>query len=162
MGKASERKTAGVSDLWYVKRFMYCTELDLQLVTSTLNRDRILGRNWDKSLKSFPPCYSQSPLLKDFTPPSPLSKSGLILVCNANIVNRNIKSGNSQDYAQKPQRNCTFMNLCSGWVFTNHPHLKMGRTQTTCYLRRYDFLWSQNRKVGFSRCLVRGRKFYFV
>ncbi len=29
---------------------------------------RILGRNWDKSLKSFPPCYSQSPLLTDFTP----------------------------------------------------------------------------------------------
>ncbi len=27
---------------------------------------RILGRNWDKSLTSFPPCYSQSP---DFTPP---------------------------------------------------------------------------------------------
>jgi hypothetical protein len=29
---------------------------------------RILGHNWDKSLKSFPPCYSQSSLLKDFTP----------------------------------------------------------------------------------------------
>ncbi len=25
---------------------------------------RILGRKWDKSLKSFPPCYSQSPLLR--------------------------------------------------------------------------------------------------
>ncbi len=24
--------------------------------------DRILGRNWDKSLKCFAPCYSQSPL----------------------------------------------------------------------------------------------------
>jgi hypothetical protein len=31
-------------------------------------RGRILGRNWDKSLKSFPPCYSQSPLLTDFSP----------------------------------------------------------------------------------------------
>ncbi len=30
---------------------------------------RILGRNWDKSLKSFPPCYSQS--LMYFTPPPP-------------------------------------------------------------------------------------------
>jgi hypothetical protein len=30
---------------------------------------RILGRNWDKSLKRFPPCYSHSPLLTDFTPP---------------------------------------------------------------------------------------------
>jgi hypothetical protein len=27
---------------------------------------------------------------------------------------RNIKSENSQDYARKPQRNCTFMNLASG------------------------------------------------
>ncbi len=34
-----------------------------------LYRGRILGRNWDKSLKSSPPCYSQSPLLKDFAPP---------------------------------------------------------------------------------------------
>ncbi len=31
---------------------------------------RILGRNWDKSHKNFPPpCYSQSPLLTDFTHP---------------------------------------------------------------------------------------------
>ncbi len=37
---------------------------------------RILGRNWDKSLKSFPPCYSQSPLLKHFTPLSPWVKVG--------------------------------------------------------------------------------------
>jgi hypothetical protein len=28
-----------------------------------LYRGRILGCNWDKSLKSFPPCYSQSHLL---------------------------------------------------------------------------------------------------
>jgi hypothetical protein len=28
---------------------------------------------------------------------------------------RNLKSENSQDYAQKPQRNCTFMNLTSGF-----------------------------------------------
>jgi hypothetical protein len=27
---------------------------------------------------------------------------------------RNLKSDNSQDYAQKPQRNCTFMSLDSG------------------------------------------------
>ncbi len=27
---------------------------------------KILGRNWDKSLQSFPPWYSQSPLLTDF------------------------------------------------------------------------------------------------
>ncbi len=28
---------------------------------------RILGRYWDKSLESFPPCYSQSPLLTNLT-----------------------------------------------------------------------------------------------
>ncbi len=28
--------------------------------------------NWDKSLKSFPPCYSHSPLLANFTFPLPL------------------------------------------------------------------------------------------
>ncbi len=41
----------------------------------------------------------------DFTPPPPpshLSKSGLKLVCNVNIVLGNLKSENSQDDAQKP------------------------------------------------------------
>jgi hypothetical protein len=53
----------------------------------TVNWGRILGRNWGKSLRSFPPCYSQSPLLTDFTPPPPPpSKNGLKLVCNVNIV----------------------------------------------------------------------------
>ncbi len=32
-------------------------------------RGKILERNWDKSLKSFPRCYLQSPLLKHFTLP---------------------------------------------------------------------------------------------
>jgi hypothetical protein len=42
----------------------------------------IHGRNWDQSIKSFPLCYSQSPLLTDFTPPlpRPLSKNGLKMV----------------------------------------------------------------------------------
>jgi hypothetical protein len=62
---------------------------------------------------SFPPCYSQSPLLTDFTPFFPSRKSGLKLVCNINIVYENLKPKNSQDYAQKSQRNCTFMNSAS-------------------------------------------------
>jgi len=37
----------------------------------------------------------------------------LKLVCNVNIVYGNLKSENPQDYAQKPQRNCTFMNSAS-------------------------------------------------
>jgi hypothetical protein len=43
-----------------------------------------------------------------------LLASGSKLVCNVNIVYRNLKSENFQDYAKKPQRNCTFMNLASG------------------------------------------------
>ncbi len=47
-----------------------------------------------------------------------MGKSGLKLVCNVNIVYGNLKSENSQDYAQKTQRNCTFsytfMNSASG------------------------------------------------
>ncbi len=52
-----------------------------------------------KSLKGFPPCYSQSPLLTDFflpPPPPPPSKSGLKLVCNVNTVCGNLKSENSR------------------------------------------------------------------
>jgi hypothetical protein len=37
----------------------------------------------------------------------------LKLVCNVNIEYRNLKSENSQDCAQRPQRNCTFMNSAS-------------------------------------------------
>ncbi len=71
---------------------------------------RILGRNWDKSLKSFPPCYSLSPLLTYFTlphpPPPPRNKSGLKLVCNVTIVYGNLKN--------QTQQNFTFMNSASG------------------------------------------------
>jgi hypothetical protein len=53
------------------------------------SRGRILGRNWDKSFKSFPHCYSHSPLLTDFKPSSPLKESSLKLVCNVNIFLKN-------------------------------------------------------------------------
>jgi hypothetical protein len=36
---------------------------------------------------------------------------------NIHIVHGNLKSENSQDYAQKPQQNCTFRNLASGKIF---------------------------------------------
>jgi hypothetical protein len=70
----------------------------------------------DKSLKSFPPCYSGTPyriitviislrlLLTNFTPlPRPLSKSGLKLVCNVNIAYKNLKYANSQVYQIMPR-----------------------------------------------------------
>jgi hypothetical protein len=79
-------------------------------------RGRILRQNPDKNLKNFPTCYSQSPLLR-ILPPSPLAhfrRNGLKVVCHVYIVYESIKSKNSQDYGQKPQRNCTFMNSASG------------------------------------------------
>ncbi len=50
----------------------------------------------------------------DFTPLPHLSRSGLELFYNVNILYRNLKSENSQDYAQKPQRTCSEMNSASG------------------------------------------------
>jgi hypothetical protein len=71
---------------------------------------RILGRNWEFSSLLFTVTSTNG-----FYSPSPLSKSGLKLVCNINIVyvNENLKPKNSQDYAQKHQRNCTFMHSAS-------------------------------------------------
>ncbi len=56
-----------------------------------------------------------------FYSPSSLSKSGFKLVCNVNIVYGKIKSKISQDYAQKPKRNCTLMNSASGQAFNLFP-----------------------------------------
>jgi hypothetical protein len=55
-------------------------------------------------LKSFPPCYSQSPLQTDFNPPPPpppeqqLFETGLYSV---NILYGNLKSENSQETSTK-------------------------------------------------------------
>ncbi len=82
-----------------------------------VSRGRILERNWDKSLKSFPLRFFSLLLTvtstNGFYSP-PFSKSGLKLVCNVNIIYGNLKSENSQNYALKPQRNCMFMNSASG------------------------------------------------
>ncbi len=61
-------------------------ETYLRVCTRHVARGRILGRNWDKNFNSYPPCYSQSPLLTDLTPPPLLSKNGMKLVCNVNIA----------------------------------------------------------------------------
>ncbi len=45
--------------------------------------------------------------------PSPTRASVLKMVYNVNVIYRNLKSENSQDYAQKPPWNCTFMNSAS-------------------------------------------------
>jgi hypothetical protein len=41
----------------------------LEKETLEENRGGILGRSWDKNLKNFALCYSQSPPPADFTPP---------------------------------------------------------------------------------------------
>ncbi len=46
-------------------------------------------------------------------PPPPMGKIGLKLVCKENVVYERLKSEISQDYAQKPQRNCMLMNSAS-------------------------------------------------
>jgi hypothetical protein len=59
--------------------------------------------------------FTVAPNNEFYSPPPCIS--GLKLVCNVNIVYGNLKSENSQDYAQKPRRNCTFMNSASGLPF---------------------------------------------
>jgi hypothetical protein len=56
----------------------------------------------------------KSHLLPDFTLPPPPEQKWFEMVFNVKIVYGNLKSENSQDYAQKPQRNFTFMNSASG------------------------------------------------
>jgi hypothetical protein len=63
---------------------------------------RILGRN----------CYSQSPLPTDFTHTPEQKWFETNLLCKHCIWK--LKFENSEDYDQKPQRNCTFMNPASG------------------------------------------------
>ncbi len=75
-------------------------------------RGRILGRNWDKSLKNVPPCNSQSPLLAI---PPPLRKRGLKLVWS--IVYANLKSENSQDYA------INLNEIASSWIRLQYSHI---------------------------------------
>ncbi len=76
----------------YSRYSLLCT------INASQCRGRILGSNLDKSLKIFPPCCSQSPLLRILLLNSPPpSKSGLKLVCNENNVYRNIKSENSKE-----------------------------------------------------------------
>ncbi len=121
--RSKSRKVSYVyTDGWYPVSRRSQFHAEKPVVLQSLYRGRILGRNQDKRLKSFPPCYSQPPLQlwleisifsnshnlkgvrrkiwKKTIPPS------LKLLRNPY---RNHKSENSQDYAQKPQRNCTLM-----------------------------------------------------
>ncbi len=88
---------------------------------------RILGRKPDKGLTSFLPCCSQSCLkisissssrnllqfLESVTVHCKGERRNTPLPYGLRSPYRNLKSENSQDYAQKPQRNFTFMNSAS-------------------------------------------------
>ncbi len=65
------RMTTNRRHRWYMR---FLTFLRVQHFGT---RGRILGRNWDKVLKSFPLWYSQSPILKD--PPPPEAKMVFIV-----------------------------------------------------------------------------------
>jgi hypothetical protein len=99
-------------------------------VTKVQSRGRILGRNPDKSLQIFPPSYSQSTLQLclgiSISSNSRKLLQFLYRKKEENLIEihthfpiflrnpyRNLKSENSKDFAQTPQRNCTFMNSAS-------------------------------------------------
>jgi hypothetical protein len=66
-----------------------------------LYRGKILGHNWDNKSSEFS-SLRFTIISTDFTPP-PLEQSGLTLVCNINIVYRDLKSENSEP---------VFVNVC--------------------------------------------------
>jgi hypothetical protein len=108
---------------------------------STLNRGRILGRNPDKSL-NFPPVihshlnsFALRFLLVQIHATFYSFYSSVTVQCTVKETGgkpvrkpyplpyglrnpyRNLKSENSQDYAQKSRRNWTFMNSASGSIW---------------------------------------------
>jgi hypothetical protein len=56
-------ENGGVSDRDFNPDFTVLRDPDPESEVGYVSRGRILGRNWNKSLKSFLTCYSQSPLL---------------------------------------------------------------------------------------------------
>jgi hypothetical protein len=78
--------------------------------------------------------YSSSLLFTVTFTPTPLLQNWFETGCKVNIVYGNLKSENSQDYAQKPQRNSTFINLasnqssclniyCAGHIYSQNENL---------------------------------------
>ncbi len=141
----TERKTAFVQ---FDKIKSYCTKSPIMRYFFADSDDRLCGRNiginqtWgrvlgrkpNKSLKSFPSCFSQSPLQLciDISITLLRTHAASYSYCKGEggkpdrkpcplpygLRNpyRNLKSENSQDYAQKPQWNCTFMNSASAHI----------------------------------------------
>ncbi len=84
---------------------------NFNVLFSSYTRGRIQGRDWDKCLKSFFHCCSQSPLLRDFNPSPPPPRTKVVwnwlYMETSGLKTRKIMP-------RKPQRNCTLMNSASG------------------------------------------------
>ncbi len=81
-----------------------------------VQRPNSLTQLGQKSQEFFSLLFTVTSTIGCYSPSPPWAK--LVwncMVCNVNIVYGNLKSEYSQDYVQKPQRNCTFMNSASGW-----------------------------------------------
>jgi hypothetical protein len=110
---------------------------------------RILGRIIEtKVLKSFPPCYSQSHLLTNFThpPPHPI-QSGLKLVCNINIVYetsslRTLKIMFVHEFGfgiQNTSRETVSISILQRLSFLRqHINFQMDETYTTAGCKKYS------------------------
>ncbi len=111
----------------------------VQISSAVLYRGRVLGRNCDKGPKVLRvfllAIYSHlySHLYKRILLPPPLEQKWFETGCNVNIVYGNLKSENSQDYAQKPQRNCAFMNSASGGSLSQNKNRKDCGPLSTVY-----------------------------
>jgi hypothetical protein len=89
---------------------VYTETSSLKTVKKPQRKCMFMNSAWDK--KEFSSLIFTVTFISEFYSPPPTqppSKIGLKLVCNGNIVYGNLKSENSQDYAQKPQQNCTFI-----------------------------------------------------
>jgi hypothetical protein len=83
-----------------------------------------------------------SKLYQQILLPPTLSKIGLKLVCNVNIVYGKLKSENSQHYAQKTQRSSTFMNSASEQHYIQENRERYGLNNSKP-AREYDWLFTR-------------------
>ncbi len=111
---------------------------------------RILGRNWEKSLQSFPSCYSQSTLLADFTPPSPWRKSCLKLVCNRLCI----RKPQVWELSRLCQETSTklYVHEFGFWILPCYLRLECEFTTTAVFLKRILQIWT------FPSCPRSGKK----
>ncbi len=121
--------------------------------------------SWIKSLQSFPPYYSQSPLQLCIEISISSNSCNLLQFLQFNVKEkrgnlkenqappyglrtpyRNLKSENSQDYTQKPQRKCNFMSLASDLCSNSTAPLPVSPLMPSPLKRLYKKLCGFTRK----------------